>query len=114
MVIASAPSLQCFVCQKAHYGMMNQRGVATYPLAELRYSIRIAWGKKILATPAGLAPLLRWARGPLPVPYRPGTPAYKLQNYSEKQGVQQRIVTCPGALGPVFLYGRALVFPCIL
>jgi hypothetical protein len=27
-------SLQCFICQKAHYDMMYQRRVETYPLAE--------------------------------------------------------------------------------
>jgi hypothetical protein len=71
--------LQRYVCQKAHYGTTYQRGVATCPLVEPCYSRRIAQGKKILAPPAGSRPLLRWAQGPLSVPCRPGTPAYKIQ-----------------------------------
>jgi hypothetical protein len=32
-----------------------------------------------LAPPTGSVPLLRWVRGPLSVPYRLSTPAYKLK-----------------------------------
>jgi hypothetical protein len=32
-----------------------------------------------LAPPTGLQPLSRWIRGPLSVPYKPGTRTYKLQ-----------------------------------
>jgi hypothetical protein len=55
------PSLQRFICQKVSYDTTYQRGVATYPLAEPRYSGRTARGKKILAPPAGSPPLLKWA-----------------------------------------------------
>jgi hypothetical protein len=34
----------------------------------------------MLAPPAGSLPLLRWTQGPLSIPYRPGTPAYMLQD----------------------------------
>jgi hypothetical protein len=33
----------------------------------------------MLAPPMGSLPPARWARGPLSIPCRPGTPAYKLQ-----------------------------------
>jgi hypothetical protein len=34
----------------------------------------------MLAPHVGLLPLLRWAQGPLSVPYRPGIPTYQLQD----------------------------------
>jgi hypothetical protein len=45
--------------------------------------------------PAGSLPLLRWARGPLSVPYRPGTLAYKLQVKTRRRAC---IRTLPHAL----------------
>jgi hypothetical protein len=48
------------------------------PLQLSRYKYRIAaWGDEIVAPPVGSLPLPKWARGPLSLSCRPGTPAYK-------------------------------------
>jgi hypothetical protein len=81
-----------------------------------------------LATPAGSLPLLRWARGPLSVPCKLGTPTYKLQVKTRSGScihapppnstrpylpakVGSYVVTCPVAPDPTSLLGRALAFP---
>jgi hypothetical protein len=66
--------------------MMCQSDVHTYPMAEAHYDTnnqdRVSekpCGEKMLVPPAGSLPLQRWARRPLSVCSRPGTPAYMLQ-----------------------------------
>jgi hypothetical protein len=49
----------------------------------------------MLAPPVGSQPLSRWDCGPLLVPYRPGTPMYRLQD--KEQGMHPRATTCPTA-----------------
>jgi hypothetical protein len=51
----------------------------TTPIAKMKFQ-KAARGKKMLAPPVGSLPPPRWARGPLSIPCRPGTPAYMLQN----------------------------------
>jgi hypothetical protein len=78
-----------------------------------------------LAPPAGSQHLLRWAQGPLSVPYRSGTPAYRLESRTRKTychmpyntksylSAQEgsKDVTCPVALYPASLLGRTPALP---
>jgi hypothetical protein len=61
-------------------------------------------GERILAPPAGSQPLLRLARGPLLVPYKPGTPAYKLE-VKIGEGMHSRTDTWPTAPDPASQHG---------
>jgi hypothetical protein len=80
----------------------------------------------MFAPPVGSQPLPRWAQGPLLVPYRPGTLAYKLQVQDKEQDVLPHFpqlwtlpparegygaTTCFAALDPASLLGRALTLP---
>jgi hypothetical protein len=59
--------------------------IAMCPMVELRHPLKIIKYKyhqklhreMVLAPPAGSSPLPRRPRGPLSVPYRPGTPVHK-------------------------------------
>jgi hypothetical protein len=53
-------------------------------------------GKEMLAPPMGSQPLPRWARGTLSVPYRPGTPTYRLRP-DKGQGMCPCATMCPAA-----------------
>jgi hypothetical protein len=72
---------RCF----ALHSIPRKSPVATRPLVKPnsrfaipRYKVpKSSAGKEMLAPPVGSLPLLRWARVPLSVPCRPGTPAYK-------------------------------------
>jgi hypothetical protein len=90
-----------------------------------------------MAPPAGSLPLPRWAWVPLLVPYRPGTPAYKLQaktrnrvyisalpcaatcchvSHGSELSLPARegsgAATCPMAMDNASLLVRALMMPC--
>jgi hypothetical protein len=52
-------------------------------------------GKEMLAPPAGSLPLPRWAWGPLSVPCRPGTPAYKFQVKTKGEACKSHAPACP-------------------
>jgi hypothetical protein len=81
----------------------------------------------MLAPPTVLLPLLWWAEGPLSVPYRPGTPAYKFESKTRKTYCHMPynagsylparegsgVVTCPTALDPASMLGRAPMLPCV-
>jgi hypothetical protein len=61
-----------------------------------RYKVPIrSTGKEMLAPPAGSLPLPRWARGPLSVPCRPGTPAYKFQVKTKGEACKSHAPACP-------------------
>jgi hypothetical protein len=89
--------------------------------------------KKMLAPPTGSQPLPWWARGPLSVPYRLGTPAYRLQAKTKGKACTHtlshdtaapestsllregsNIATCLKAPDPASLPRRALALPCVL
>jgi hypothetical protein len=70
MMRTSAPGTSRML-PRAHW----QRRTTT-PAAEVK--IQKGYAGRMLAPLAGSWPHLRWARGPLSVPCRPGTPAYKL------------------------------------
>jgi hypothetical protein len=81
----------------------------------------------MLAPPTVLLPLLRWAQGPLLVPYRPGTPAYKFESKTRKTYCHMPynagsclparegfgVVTCPTALDPASILRSAPMLPCV-
>jgi hypothetical protein len=77
--------------------------VATCPLVKSnsrfaipRYKVqKSSAGKEMLAPPAGSLPLPRWAQGPLSVPYRPGTLAYKFQVKTKREAYKSHDPTCP-------------------
>jgi hypothetical protein len=86
---------------------------------------------RMLAAPVGSRPCLRWAQGPLPVPYRPGTPVYRLKAKVGSMACDRALpcvpwywvwhpvlegfgaATGPTNLDPAFLSGRALVPSCV-
>jgi hypothetical protein len=49
--------------------------------------------------PAGSLPLLRWAQVPLSIPYRPVSPACKLQAKAKKQDIHPLSIMCPTTSG---------------
>jgi hypothetical protein len=84
--------------------------------------------KDMLTPPVGSHPLPRWARGPLSVPCRSGTLAYKLQVQDKEQDVLPHFpqlwtlpppptwegygaTTCSVASDAASLLGRALMLP---
>jgi hypothetical protein len=83
----------------------------------------------VLTPPVGSLSLMRWARGPLSIPYRLGTPAYRLQVKTRSRmcchvssSSELRLPTeegssaaiCPSALDLASLLMRALVLPHVL
>jgi hypothetical protein len=80
-----------------------------------------------LALPTSLQPQSRWARGPLSVPCRSGTPAYRLDSKIRKMYCHMPYITgsclparegsdaatCPATLDPASLFGRAPTLPCV-
>jgi hypothetical protein len=68
-------------------------------------------GERILAPPADLQPLPRWARGPLSVPKGPGTPTYKHQVKimapASQLGAASGLPHVPMAPGPASRLGAA-------
>jgi hypothetical protein len=95
-------------------------------------SRRTTWGKEILAPPVDLLPLLRWAQGPLSIPYRPGTtcastklkqrsrayvlalscvPRHQVHNCPVQRGSGGAV--CPTAPDPTSLLRRGPVLPRI-
>jgi hypothetical protein len=68
-------------------------------------------GERMLAPPVGLQPLPGWARGPLSVPSRPGTPVYKLQVRTtaptSRLGAAPRLSCVPAAPAPTSRLGVA-------
>jgi hypothetical protein len=92
------------------------------------YSRRTAWGKKMLARPASLLPLLWWAHGLLSVPCRLGSPhtSFKLtqaagacihMSHGSRLYIPTRegsdVATHPVAPDPTSQLLRALVLPRI-
>jgi hypothetical protein len=83
-------------------------------------------GKRDVGPTTGSPPLLRWARGPLSVPCRPGTPAYKFQvktkgethviNLSMNRTARgsSGVAACPVAPAPTAQPGAALGSPRVL
>jgi hypothetical protein len=57
----------------------------------------------MLDPPAGSQPLLRWAWGPLSVPYIPGTPAYRLQVKTKDKACAHVLPRATAALEPASL-----------
>jgi hypothetical protein len=57
--------------------LSNGRGALSHQ--QSRLSFKKSHGENMLSPPAGSMPLLRWVRGPLSIPCKPGTPAYMLQ-----------------------------------
>jgi hypothetical protein len=51
-------------------------------------------GKRDVGPTTGSLPLPRWARGPLSVPWRPGTPAYKFQVKIEGETCKSHTPAC--------------------
>jgi hypothetical protein len=90
---------RCF----AHRSIPRESQVATRPLVKPnsrfaipRYKVpKSSAGKEMLAPPAGSLHLLRWARGPLSVPCRPGTPAYKFQVKTKGEACKSHAPACP-------------------
>jgi hypothetical protein len=85
-------------------------------------------GGEIVAPPVGSLPLPRWARGPLSLSYRPGTPAYRLMSktrnktychisYNSRSHLptpeSSSTATCPTASVPASLLERAPMLPCV-
>jgi hypothetical protein len=85
-------------------------------------------GKDVLAPPAGSQPLPRWARGPLSVPCKPGTPTYTLKSKTRnntychmprssgpclaaREG--SSAATCSVASDPASMLGRVPVLSCV-
>jgi hypothetical protein len=81
-----------------------------------------------VAPPVGSLPLPRWARGPLSLSYRPGTPAYRLMSktrnktychmsYNSRSHLptpeSSSTATCPTASVPTSLLERAPMLPCV-
>jgi hypothetical protein len=78
VINASVPTTRTTprLTSQARPRVRNIRG--TLPFQLLRYKFRIvAWDGAMVAPLAGSLPLPRWVWGPLLVPCRPGTPAYK-------------------------------------
>jgi hypothetical protein len=77
---ATSTSMMCTTAQRLNQMLLCVYGIkSALPLQLTGEEFKIAeWGVEELAPPAGLLPLPRWVRGPLLVPYRPGTPTYKL------------------------------------
>jgi hypothetical protein len=83
-----------------------------------------------LALPMGSLPLLRWALGPLSVPYRPDIPTYKLQVNTRSGAythapqpcgtgryllakMRSGVTTCPVTSDPTSLLRRVLALPYV-
>jgi hypothetical protein len=108
----------------------NTRGTLPHQLPSEKFQVTGRDTKK-LAPPTGSQPPLRWARGPLSVPYKPGTPAYRLQvkirrttcihalpcvlqlQTSPPAEVGSSAATCPTALNLSSLLRQALMLPCV-
>jgi hypothetical protein len=75
-----------FVSRNAHHSVPRRSSIAMRPqrrttfFETTKYKFQMSSaGRKMLTPPGGSQPPLRWARGPLSVPYRSGTPTYKLK-----------------------------------